>query len=304
MRKLFVLGLICLMLMGMSGGVFADEPELDIVDTAIAADDFDTLVAAVVEADLVDALKGEGPFTVFAPTDAAFADLLAALEMTAEELLALDNLADILLYHVVAGEFLAADVLGLDGVAVETLLGETVTVSIEDENVFINDAQVITTDILCTNGVIHVIDAVLIPEVEEVDTVLVKLYIGSTDYEKNDEAGEMDVEPFIQNGRTFVPVRFVAEAFGLEADWEPKEGLTEVVTLAQDDLLITIQIGSMEITVVEGGVTRTVTSDVAAQIVHDRTFLPLRAVGEILGAEFDWGPKDSLTEWVSFTTAH
>ena len=278
-------------------------PEWDIVETAILNDDFNTLVTAVVAAELVDALKGEGPFTVFAPTDEAFAGLPEGL---LEGLLAdIETLQKVLLYHVVEGEVMALDVLGLDGEAVETLLGQTVAVKVEDGKVFINDAQVVVTDITCTNGVIHVLDAVLVPDLEEEDEVLtVRLNIGSTDYEKNGETGTMDVEPFIENGRTFVPVRFVAEAFGLEADWSPKEGHTEVVTLSADDVLITINIGCTEIAVVEGGEPRTVTSDVAAQIVHDRTFLPLRAVGEILGAEFDWGPKDELTQWVTFTTTH
>ena len=154
------------------GGEFQDTFEVsvtaipleDIVDTAIAADDFNTLVAAVVEADLVDALRGPGPFTVFAPTDAAFEDLADALGVGVADLLDLDNLADILLYHVVGAEVFEGDL--SDGQVVTTLLGETVTITIDNGDVFVNDAQVIIADIECTNGVIHAIDAVLLPPEE------------------------------------------------------------------------------------------------------------------------------------------
>ncbi|HRE29519.1 MAG TPA: fasciclin domain-containing protein, partial [Anaerolineales bacterium] len=133
-------------------------PELsDIVDTAIADGRFTTLVAAVTAAELVDTLKGPGPFTVFAPTDDAFA---ALPEGTLDELLLPENkqaLTDILLYHVV----LAADVVGLN--EAETVLGETVSIRVDGDNVFINESRVIITDIMTSNGVIHVIDAVLLP---------------------------------------------------------------------------------------------------------------------------------------------
>ncbi|HRF49956.1 MAG TPA: fasciclin domain-containing protein [Anaerolineales bacterium] len=137
-------------------------PELsDIVDTAIADGRFTTLVAAVTAAELVDTLKGPGPFTVFAPTDDAFA---ALPEGTLDELLLPENkqaLTDILLYHVVAGNVLAADVVGLN--EAETVLGETVSIRVDGDNVFINESRVIITDIMTSNGVIHVIDAVLLP---------------------------------------------------------------------------------------------------------------------------------------------
>ena len=133
----------------------------DIVDTAIEADDFNTLVTAIQEAGLVEALKADGPFTVFAPTDQAFSELP---EGTLDNLLEnTDQLANVLLYHVVAGKVMAEDVLGMDGMMVETLLGETIEISIRDGMVYINDAQVITTDIETSNGVIHVIDTVLVP---------------------------------------------------------------------------------------------------------------------------------------------
>lgn len=127
------------------------------------------------------------------------------------------------------------------------------------------------------------------------------MFIGSNSYVADGQPGSMDVAPFIEDGRTFVPVRFVAEAFGAEADWGPKDGATEWVTLTNGDMVITITIGEYTIEVVNGDETETVVSDVVAFIRDGRTFLPLRAIGEIFGAEFDWGPKDAATEWVSFS---
>ncbi len=138
---------------------------MDIVDTAIADGRFTTLVAAVQAAELVETLKGEGPFTVFAPTDEAFA---ALPEGTLDSLLLPENkqaLTDILLYHVVAGKVMAADVTGLTSAT--TVLGEDVTVKVDMGNVYINEAKVILTDIETSNGVIHVIDAVILPPAEE-----------------------------------------------------------------------------------------------------------------------------------------
>ncbi len=132
-----------------------------IVDIAVADGRFTTLVAAVQAAGLVETLAGEGPFTVFAPTDEAFAKLPAG---TIEELLKPENkqqLTDILLYHVVAGKVMAADVVNLS--EAETALGEKVAIKVEDGKVFVNDAQVIITDIEASNGVIHVIDTVILP---------------------------------------------------------------------------------------------------------------------------------------------
>ena len=142
--------------------------EDDIVDTAIAAGDFTTLVAAVQAAGLEETLRGEGPFTVFAPTDDAFA---ALPEGTVETLLEdpTGDLASILTYHVVAGAVPAADVLGLDGQEVETVNGATFTVNIgDDDSVSLTDAagnevNVVATDVQASNGIIHVIDAVLMP---------------------------------------------------------------------------------------------------------------------------------------------
>ena len=137
---------------------------MDIVETATAAGDFTTLVAAVEAAGLVETLQGEGPYTVFAPTDEAFAAALEDLGLTAEELLAdTETLTSILTYHVVEGEVPAADVVTLDGEEVPTVNGATVTIGVDGDTVTVNDATVIATDIFATNGVIHVIDSVLLP---------------------------------------------------------------------------------------------------------------------------------------------
>lgn len=136
--------------------------EKTIVDVAVEDGRFTTLVGAVEAAGLVDALTSEGPFTVFAPTDEAFAALPeGALDALVADT---DALSDVLLYHVVEGEVLAADVLELDGQKVETLLGQFVDITIDGEMVMIDNAQVVITDIPASNGVIHVIDAVLLPE--------------------------------------------------------------------------------------------------------------------------------------------
>jgi len=137
----------------------------DIVDTAVADGRFTTLVAAVQAAELVDTLKSEGPFTVFAPTDDAFAALPAG---ALDSLLLPENkqqLTDILLYHVVAGKVMAADVVGLDGQSAETALaGKSISIKINGDKVILNDSvNVIITDVETSNGVIHVIDAVLLP---------------------------------------------------------------------------------------------------------------------------------------------
>lgn len=143
-----------------------------VVEIATGNEDFSTLVAAVVQAELVDALSGEGPFTVFAPTNDAFAAALEALGITAEDLLASDGLTGILTYHVVAGKLMAADVLaaveaGGGTAMVETLNGASITVTVEDGMVMIDGvATVVMTDLEADNGVVHVIDAVILPPAE------------------------------------------------------------------------------------------------------------------------------------------
>jgi len=133
-------------------------PQKDIVDTAVAAGSFKTLATALQAAELVDALKSPGPFTVFAPTDDAFA---ALPEGTIEALLAdKEKLQAVLKYHVVSGKVTAADVTGLK--SAETLQGQSLSIK-TCSGVQINDAKVVTADVHASNGVIHVIDKVLIP---------------------------------------------------------------------------------------------------------------------------------------------
>jgi len=134
---------------------------LDIVDTAVGAGQFNTLAAALTAADLVATLKGEGPFTVFAPTDAAFAKLP---EGTVENLLKPENrdqLVAVLTYHVVPGKVYAVDVVKLTRAT--TVNGSDVTIAVVDGGVRIDNANVVKTDIAASNGVIHVIDAVILP---------------------------------------------------------------------------------------------------------------------------------------------
>lgn len=139
-------------------GHSADAAQADIVDTAIAAGSFDTLVAAVSAAGLGDTLKGKGPFTVFAPTDAAFAKLpKAQLDALLKDKAALTK---VLTYHVVAGEVKAAEVMSLSSAV--TVEGQSLTIKAGD-SVMINDARVIQADIMTSNGVIHVIDTVMLP---------------------------------------------------------------------------------------------------------------------------------------------
>ena len=142
------------------------ESQSTIVELAQATDSLSTLVAAVIQAELVDTLSSEGPFTVFAPTDAAFGDLLEALDVTAEELLAREDLGAILTYHVVSGEVLAADL--SDGQVVTTVQGGELTVSVSDAGVVLTDANggtatVTAADVDASNGVVHLIDAVVLP---------------------------------------------------------------------------------------------------------------------------------------------
>lgn len=144
-----------------SANVLADGHAVkkDIIDTAIAAGSFNTLATALTEAGLVETLKGDGPFTVFAPTDEAFA------KIPADQLKAIladkDKLTAILTYHVVAGKVLAADVVKLK--SAKTVQGSEVTIS-TDDGVKVDNANVVKTDIMASNGVIHVIDTVIIPK--------------------------------------------------------------------------------------------------------------------------------------------
>lgn len=146
--------------------------EKNIVDTAVEAGKFKTLAAALGAAGLVDAVKGPGPFTVFAPTDEAFAKLPKG---TVETLLKPENkdkLKAILTYHVVPGKVMAKDVLGLKGA--KSLNGQRIDVKVDGGKVMVDGAKVLTTDIACTNGVIHVIDSVILPSEDNIPTVATK----------------------------------------------------------------------------------------------------------------------------------
>jgi uncharacterized surface protein with fasciclin (FAS1) repeats len=155
----------------MAGGAMMEEaPAMTIAEIVAGDENFSILLAAVQAADpaIAEALSGEGPLTVFAPTNDAFLALLEALDMSADEVLANTELLNqVLLYHVVAGAVPAADVLTLDGQSVPTLLeGSTIEISIVDGGVVLNGSiNVITTDIMASNGIIHVIDGVLVPQV-------------------------------------------------------------------------------------------------------------------------------------------
>lgn len=167
LRKVSVL--MAVMLMVFSVPVFAAEPTQDIVEIAVGDSNFSILVAALQKADLVGALQGDGPFTVFAPTNAAFEKLLGALDITAEELLAQPDLAKVLTYHVVSGKVMSTDL--TDGMKAATLNGQEVAFDLS-ASPKVNDSAITAVDIEATNGVIHVIDTVLVPEnftLQEVD---------------------------------------------------------------------------------------------------------------------------------------
>lgn len=159
MKKLLVASLLSVCF---ASAAHAAAPK-DIVDTAVAAGTFKTLATALTKAGLIDTLKGAGPFTVFAPTDAAFAkvpkaDLDALLADT-------DKLKAVLLYHVVAGKVTAADVMKMkDGDQVKTVNGASFTLGIKGKAVTVDNAKVTKTDIKASNGVIHVIDTVIMPK--------------------------------------------------------------------------------------------------------------------------------------------
>jgi uncharacterized surface protein with fasciclin (FAS1) repeats len=163
MKKLFVVATAAMMLAVSTSQLRAAGAEgKDIVDTAVAAGSFKTLAKALSAAGLVTTLKGKGPFTVFAPTDEAFAKLPAG---TLEMLLKPENKAKlqrILTYHVVAGNVMAADVVKVS--SAKAVSGDTIAVTTHGGGVMVDGAHVVKTDIVASNGVIHVIDAVLLPK--------------------------------------------------------------------------------------------------------------------------------------------
>jgi uncharacterized surface protein with fasciclin (FAS1) repeats len=162
MKKLIVLGFSSLILAS-TALTSVRAADADIVDTAVAAGSFSTLVAAVQAAGLVETLKGEGPFTVFAPTDEAFAKLPAG---TVDNLLKPENkdqLVAVLTYHVVPGKVMSADIAGKE-LEAKTVQGTTVDINATGDAVMVDGAKVVTADVEAKNGVIHVIDAVILPE--------------------------------------------------------------------------------------------------------------------------------------------
>lgn len=159
--SLIALGFTASMSAIAAGDYGMKKKQADIVDTAVAAGQFNTLAAALEAADLVGTLKGEGPFTVFAPTDDAFAKLP---EGTVENLLKPENrdqLVAVLTYHVVPGKVMAADVVNLS--EAKTVNGSDIAISVKGDSVRIDDATVVATDVAASNGVIHIIDSVILP---------------------------------------------------------------------------------------------------------------------------------------------
>jgi len=166
-------------------GVPAFSADQDIVEIAVGNEDFSILVAALQKAELVGALQGEGPFTVFAPTNAAFEKLLASLGITAEDLLNHPQLKEVLLYHVVSGKVLSTDL--SNGMTAPTLSGENIKVDLSS-GVKINTSSVTTADVMATNGVIHIIDSVLVPSTfklnpePEVPATVVDIALSNSDF--------------------------------------------------------------------------------------------------------------------------
>jgi uncharacterized surface protein with fasciclin (FAS1) repeats len=161
-RRIISSALVLALTLAVTTTVFAQGKKKDIVETAVAAGSFKTLATALTEAGLIETLKGKGPFTVFAPTDAAFA------KIPAEKLAALlkdkEALKKVLLYHVVSGKVEAKDVMKMNGKSAKTVEGSEVAIKIDGKTVMVDAAKVEKTDIECSNGVIHVIDSVIMPK--------------------------------------------------------------------------------------------------------------------------------------------
>ena len=205
----------------------APEPTNTVVDIVVNSPVHNVLEAAVLQADLAGALSGEGPFTVFAPTDDAFLALAGALGATAEDLLALPELTDILLYHVVGSTALSSDL--ADGQMVTTLNGADVTVTINEAGIFINDAQVTVADLVADNGVVHVIDAVLIPPTPEPTGTVVDIVVNSEVHNLLEAAVlEADLAETLSSEGPFTVFAPTDDAF---------IALAEALSLAPEDLL-------------------------------------------------------------------
>ena len=199
-----------------------------IVEVAVASGAFPTLVAAVQAAGLVDVLSGEGPFTVFAPTEEAFAAALAALGLSAEELLADTGLLTaVLTYHVLPVAAPAEVVVTLDGESVATVGGAEVAITVEGGTVMVNDATVVAADIEASNGVIHVIDSVLLPPVPEPeDTEMAE----SGDTGDMDESEDVDEMVEVEAPGTIVEVAVASGAFPTLVAAVQAAGLVDVLS--------------------------------------------------------------------------
>ena len=280
----------------------------DIVDVAVAAGAFPTLVAALGAADLVDTLKGDGPFTVFAPTEEAFAELLAALGVTAGELLAdTELLTSVLLHHVVSGKVMSADLAGASDLMVTTVQGGEVSVTESMGSVTIDEATVVTADIEASNGVIHVIDKVLLPVVEEpVASDIVDVAVAAGAFPTLVAAlGAADLVDTLKGDGPFTVFAPTEEAFAellealgvtageLLADTElltsvllhhvvPGKVMSADLAGASDLMVTTVQGGEVSVTEYMGSVTideaTVVTADIEASngVIHviDKVLLP------------------------------
>lgn len=313
--------LLVLMLAFSTFGVYADEHMEEetntIVDIAVANEDFGTLVAALTEAELVETLQGEGPFTVFAPTNEAFADLLEALKIEAVDLLAHPQLTDVLLYHVVEGKVMSSDL--EDGMEAPTVGGENVTISLED-GVFVNESEVIQPDIEADNGVIHVINSVLVPEsfvleaeeeeeivveeeiLEEEESVIeeavrktIVLKEGEDQAMVNGQTMTLPLAPYMVEDRTLIPLRFVSEALGYEVRWDGEA--RKVTILDQEETFVEMTIGVISATVRGTEVEMHVAPEIHPGT--DRTVVPLRFVSETLGYHVHW---DDETHDITITS--
>jgi uncharacterized surface protein with fasciclin (FAS1) repeats len=161
-RRIITSTLVLALALTVSSTVFAQTAKKDIVETAVAAGSFKTLATALTEAGLIETLKGAGPFTVFAPTDAAFAKIPKA---TLDNLLKdKEALKKVLLYHVVSGKVTAKDVMTMNGKGAKTVEGSEAMITIKGKTVMVDAAKVEKTDIECSNGLIHVIDTVIMPK--------------------------------------------------------------------------------------------------------------------------------------------
>jgi len=278
MRKIMSLLLVFVLLLSVST-VAAYAAEGDLVDIASSANEYSILVSALQEAELVVALQGDGPFTVFAPTNKAFFNLLTALDITAGELLEHPQLDEILLYHVVPGKVMSTDL--INGTDATTLQGEDLRIYLQN-GVMINSSTVTSADIEATNGVIHEIDSVLLPQsfvfvktVEPVDPVepakkdVVDIALGNKDFSmlvslltKADLVGTLQSDgPFT----VFAPTNQAFEKLLKELDISASE-LMEQPDLAKillyhvvlGDVMSTDLINGMEATTANGN---TVTFD-------------------------------------------